>query len=59
MIKRFWNYQVRYRIARAMIHAGLRVWPPGRGKSEVVNLLWSWRADMETQIRRTPSTGGV
>ncbi len=47
----FWNYQIRYRIARWMIHAGLMIWPPGRGKSEVLDLLWMWRADVEAAIR--------
>ena len=50
-MRRFWTYQVRYRLARWLIHTGLRVWPPGQGKAEVMTLLWDWRNDVEATLR--------
>jgi hypothetical protein len=50
-MRRFWQYQVRYRTARWLIHLGLFVWPPGRGKAEVLDLMWKWRSHVETTIR--------
>lgn len=47
----FWRYQVRYRAARWLIHAGLHIWPTGRGKAEVLDLLWKWRGDVEATLR--------
>jgi hypothetical protein len=38
---RFWEYQVRYRLARRLIYAGIFVMPEGRYKDNLVNSLWS------------------
>lgn len=48
----FWKYQIRYRVARWMIHAGLFIWPPGRGKAELMDMLWAWRHDIETTLHQ-------
>jgi hypothetical protein len=39
-MRRFWKYQVRYRLARRLIHIGLFVMPPGRYKAELMERLW-------------------
>lgn len=41
-MSRFWKYQIRFRLARWMIHAGLLIWPPGPSKDEVLALLTQW-----------------
>jgi hypothetical protein len=41
-MNRFWKYQIRFRLARWMIHAGLWIWPPGTAKNEVLELLRAW-----------------
>ena len=41
-MERFWKYQVRYRIARWLMHLGLSIMPPGRAKTEVLALLGAW-----------------
>lgn len=38
-MREFWKYQIRYRIARRLIHAGLFVMPPGRYKAELLERL--------------------
>lgn len=35
-----WKYQVRYRLARRLIHVGLFVMPEGRYKTNLMNALW-------------------
>lgn len=40
-MRRFWKYQIRYRIARRLIYAGIFVMPNGRYKDNLVNGLWS------------------
>lgn len=37
----FWKYQVRYRLARRLIHIGLFVMPDGRYKDDLLARLWS------------------
>ena len=37
----FWKYQIRYRLARRLIHIGLFVMPEGRYKTELVDGLWA------------------
>jgi hypothetical protein len=39
-LSKFWKYQVRYRLARRLIYAGLFVLPNGRYKDEVLAGLW-------------------
>ena len=46
----FWRVQIRYRLARALIHVGLFVWPPGRAKAEIMELLWEWRWRVEDEL---------
>jgi len=36
----FWKYQIRYRLARRLIHAALFVMPPGIYKAELIESLW-------------------
>jgi hypothetical protein len=40
-MERFWQYQVRYRFARRLIHMGLFVMPEGRYKDDLVDSLWA------------------
>lgn len=40
-MKSFWKYQIRYRLARRLIYAGLFVMPEGRYKTNLINSLWS------------------
>jgi hypothetical protein len=39
-MRQFWKFNVRYRLARRLIHAGLWVMPEGRYKSELLACLW-------------------
>lgn len=39
--------KLRYIIARAMIHGGLQVMPPGRVRQELTQLLWAWRLKVD------------
>lgn len=47
---RFWRYHIRYRLARAMIHLALKIWPPGRGRDEVTEFLWVWRSKVTAEV---------
>lgn len=49
-MKAFWKYQVRYRLARALIHTGLWMWPSGRAKIEVSTALWGWRSKVDREV---------
>ena len=40
--RRFWKYQVRYRLARRLIHMALFVLPHGRYKAELLEKLWDY-----------------
>lgn len=40
-MRRFWKIQVRYRLARRLIHLGLFVMPEGRYKIELIDSLWT------------------
>jgi hypothetical protein len=46
----FWRYQIRYRVARWLMHAGLFVWPPGPAKAEIMEILWAWRDHVDRSI---------
>lgn len=35
-----WKYQIRYRLARRLIYAGLFVMPQGRYKTNLLNAMW-------------------
>ncbi len=48
----FWRYQVRYRLARLMIHAGLRVMPRGVAHTELCSLL-CWWAERVAEVARS------
>lgn len=37
---RFWKYEIRYRLARRLIHIGVFVMPAGRYKTDLVAALW-------------------
>jgi hypothetical protein len=39
-MKSFWRYQIRYRLARRLIHMGLWMMPEGRYKDDMINGLW-------------------
>lgn len=55
-MKRFWKYQVRYRLARRLIHAGLWVMPPGRYKDDLLGCLWALydKVMSETLMQQEP-----
>lgn len=40
-VRRFWKYQIRYRLARRLIYFGIFVMPEGRYKDNLVDSLWS------------------
>lgn len=40
----FWKWHIRFRLARALIHLGLAIWPKSNSKREVVNILNEWSA---------------
>jgi hypothetical protein len=40
----------RYLIARALIHAGLRILPPGRVRQELSTMLWTWGMRITTEV---------
>lgn len=44
-----WHY--RHQLARLMIHAGLRVMPPGRFKQQLLAALWDLRWRVEDEVR--------
>lgn len=56
-MNRFWKYQVRYRIARAFVHLGLHMMPPGRAKNEIMLLLWTWRAGVDATLAAVTQAG--
>jgi hypothetical protein len=47
---------LRFRLGRALIHTGLRAFPPGRARDELTVVLWSWgnavRAELANASRR-------
>lgn len=45
-VQRFWKYQVRYRLARRLIHMALFVMPAGRYKAELLERLWELYDDV-------------
>ncbi len=47
---RFWRYHIRYRLARAMINLALKIFPPGRGRDEVTELLLGWRSKVIAEV---------
>jgi hypothetical protein len=49
-MKDFWKYQIRYRLARRLLMAGLFVLPPGRYKAELLERLW----DLYDEVVATP-----
>lgn len=49
-LKVFWSIHVRYRVARWLIHIGLFVWPPGRAKAEIMEMLWAWRHEIDATL---------
>lgn len=51
---RFWKYQVRYRLARRLIHIGLFVMPNGRYKDDVLASLWSLYDEVVVRANETP-----
>ena len=50
MIKSFWRYQIRYRLARLLIHVGLKVMPPGRARRELNAVLWTWGMQITASV---------
>ena len=40
----FWKWHIRFRLARALIHLGLAIWPASNSKREVVRILSEWGA---------------
>lgn len=49
-MQNFWRVQVRYRFARWLIHFAMFIWPPGRAKAEIMELLWEWRWHVEDEL---------
>ncbi len=49
----------RYALARILIHTGLKVMPPGRGRSELTALLWTWNMKVSATVaaHRAARTG--
>ena len=41
---------LRYRLARSLIHAGLRVMPAGRARSEINAMLWTWNMKVRATL---------
>ena len=56
-MERFWKYQVRYRIARWLMHLGLSIMPPGRAKTEVLALLGAWGRHVMDTVSNGNSDG--
>lgn len=40
-MQRFWRLQIRYRLARRLIHVGLWIMPEGRYKDGLMAALWA------------------
>ena len=40
----FWDWHIRYRIARWLLHLGMRIWPESNSKREVSALIGEWSA---------------
>lgn len=40
----FWDWHIRFRLARSLIHLGLKIWPPSNSRTEVRMLLNEWGA---------------
>lgn len=41
---------LRFKLGRALIHAGLKAFPPGRARDELTSLLWEWGAKVRTAV---------
>jgi hypothetical protein len=50
-MKRFWELNVRYRLARRLIHVGLFVMPEGRYKTELLDSLWDLYDKVAAEVR--------
>lgn len=41
---------MRYRIARTLIHAGLRIMPHGRARRELTAVIWEWGNKVRAEV---------
>ena len=46
----------RFRVARTLIHAGLRAMPEGRARRELTDLLWEWGRYVADTVARHKET---
>lgn len=44
-------------LGRILIHVGLKVLPPGRGRQELTQLLWTWRMKVDATLAAHRSIG--
>lgn len=48
---------LRYRIGRLVVHAGLRIMPPSRARSELFTLIDLWSTHVRLTIERARKEG--
>jgi hypothetical protein len=58
-VRRFWNVQIRYRLARRLIHTALWVMPEGRYKSELLACLWFLYDKVAVEVATAQPTPAV